>query len=99
MRTARSKRTLGSMVTWNPNACSEGTPDTNTCVMSVSPIAHVGSTKRDGISDSSRGAASGAFPLQKEHDPSRTFLWIQRRSEEHTSELQSLRHLVCRLLL
>src|SRR5205814_1190260 len=24
---------------------------------------------------------------------------IQRRSEEHTSELQSLRHLVCRLLL
>src|ERR1035438_10580635 len=26
-----------------------------------------------------------------------TFLWY--RSEEHTSELQSLRHLVCRLLL
>src|SRR5262245_64893854 len=25
-------------------------------------------------------------------------LWV-RRSEEHTSELQSLRHLVCRLLL
>src|SRR5262245_64266448 len=25
--------------------------------------------------------------------------WMQRRSEEHTSELQSLRHLVCRLLL
>src|SRR5205814_8072703 len=24
---------------------------------------------------------------------------IERRSEEHTSELQSLRHLVCRLLL
>src|ERR1039458_3794079 len=24
---------------------------------------------------------------------------LQRRSEEHTSELQSLRHLVCRLLL
>src|SRR5437899_6402762 len=33
-----------------------------------------------------------------------TILWVQRRSiftrsEEHTSELQSLRHLVCRLLL
>src|SRR5437899_5438997 len=41
-----------------------------------------------------------------------TFLWpcspdssaitcrrVRRRSEEHTSELQSLRHLVCRLLL
>src|SRR5437899_7372657 len=26
-------------------------------------------------------------------------LWARRRSEEHTSELQSLRHLVCRLLL
>src|SRR5262245_64406344 len=25
--------------------------------------------------------------------------WRARRSEEHTSELQSLRHLVCRLLL
>src|SRR5205814_10731500 len=25
--------------------------------------------------------------------------WKRRRSEEHTSELQSLRHLVCRLLL
>src|SRR5437899_6513580 len=25
--------------------------------------------------------------------------WLRRRSEEHTSELQSLRHLVCRLLL
>src|ERR1035441_1123713 len=25
--------------------------------------------------------------------------WIYTRSEEHTSELQSLRHLVCRLLL
>src|ERR1035438_9602936 len=26
-------------------------------------------------------------------------VWIDYRSEEHTSELQSLRHLVCRLLL
>src|SRR5437899_3730390 len=26
-------------------------------------------------------------------------LWRELRSEEHTSELQSLRHLVCRLLL
>src|SRR5205814_7442849 len=25
--------------------------------------------------------------------------WKEKRSEEHTSELQSLRHLVCRLLL
>src|SRR5258705_6957458 len=27
------------------------------------------------------------------------FLQVRHRSEEHTSELQSLRHLVCRLLL
>src|SRR5437899_12489876 len=26
-------------------------------------------------------------------------IWVGTRSEEHTSELQSLRHLVCRLLL
>src|SRR5471030_1655522 len=26
-------------------------------------------------------------------------MWLTNRSEEHTSELQSLRHLVCRLLL
>src|SRR5258706_7828885 len=31
--------------------------------------------------------------------PSRTRLRVQRRSEEHTSELQSLTNLVCRLLL
>src|SRR5262245_64369093 len=42
-----------------------------------------------------------------ELDPDRSQLWAERararasegRSEEHTSELQSLRHLVCRLLL
>src|SRR2546425_4930038 len=28
-----------------------------------------------------------------------TMFWITRRSEEHTSELQSLAYLVCRLLL
>src|SRR2546423_6183700 len=28
-----------------------------------------------------------------------TCLWCERRSEEHTSELQSLAYLVCRLLL
>src|SRR5258705_9992347 len=35
------------------------------------------------------------FRLAGEDD----FGLIKRRSEEHTSELQSLRHLVCRLLL
>src|ERR1035438_532568 len=31
--------------------------------------------------------------------PTKSFLATANRSEEHTSELQSLRHLVCRLLL
>src|SRR5437899_7108657 len=38
-----------------------------------------------------------------ERRPGKTFRWrgeySHQRSEEHTSELQSLRHLVCRLLL
>src|ERR1035441_10719743 len=31
--------------------------------------------------------------------PRLSFTFLKSRSEEHTSELQSLRHLVCRLLL
>src|ERR1039458_9357531 len=37
-----------------------------------------------------------AFALQQQSIPAMVIAW---RSEEHTSELQSLRHLVCRLLL
>src|SRR5690625_1030161 len=33
------------------------------------------------------------------HFAARTFLVLQQRSEEHTSELQSRGHIVCRLLL
>src|SRR5947199_6686581 len=36
------------------------------------------------------------FKLQKDGSG---YTVLRRRSEEHTSELQSLRHLVCRLLL
>src|SRR5205814_10579080 len=45
-------------------------------------------------------------PASKRGHPKKGKLWLkvngelrQDRSEEHTSELQSLRHLVCRLLL
>src|SRR5437899_7089298 len=38
-----------------------------------------------------------AQPMLPDHWPS--WIQVQVRSEEHTSELQSLRHLVCRLLL
>src|SRR5258705_2926306 len=33
------------------------------------------------------------------NDPPGSFYTLAKRSEKHTSELQSLRHLVCRLLL
>src|ERR1039458_3192103 len=35
--------------------------------------------------------------LRRVHEPERAEAVLARRSEEHTSELQSLRHLVCRL--
>src|SRR6195952_5856493 len=34
-----------------------------------------------------------------QHWSGKSPFWVVMRSEEHTSELQSLRHLVCRLLL
>src|SRR5471030_692685 len=58
------------------------------------------------------GLSGGALPLEKgvllvmarfnnilHIDPAARTARVQPRSEEHTSELQSLRHLVCRLLL
>src|SRR5205814_9733950 len=44
-----------------------------------------------------RDSCSGRPHLSS--SPSRDCIADDRRSEEHTSELQSLRHLVCRLLL
>src|SRR2546422_6543402 len=52
-----------------------------------------------------RGALVGGFPARHEyeerrHDPAHACYRSNRnRSEEHTSELQSRLHLVCRLLL
>src|SRR5205814_10565143 len=40
-----------------------------------------------------------AWTVRRERICSTVRDWRRRRSEEHTSELQSLRHLVCRLLL
>src|ERR1035438_10697741 len=47
------------------------------------------------LNDDEAKAISLTMPLRKEPYESSTMI----RSEEHTSELQSLRHLVCRLLL
>src|SRR5258705_7852094 len=40
-----------------------------------------------------------AGALEQGDGPGEELLQVEDRSEEHTSELQSLRHLVCRLLL
>src|SRR5258705_3141803 len=44
-------------------------------------------------------ATIGHIPVVGSHTPTALQVTPAGRSEEHTSELQSLRHLVCRLLL
>src|SRR5437899_2084651 len=53
---------------------------------------------RAGFGFSALVAASVSLPLVTTLCLWKTTGWIPGRSEEHTSELQSLRHLVCRLL-
>src|SRR5215813_15458521 len=49
---------------------------------------------------SSSGRSATAFPTRSASIPTRASRsWRASRSEEHTSELQSRPHLVCRLLL
>src|SRR5437899_4421299 len=48
---------------------------------------------------SSQGLMADEVPEEAEVLPPDGLVEVQERSEEHTSELQSLRHLVCRLLL
>src|SRR5262245_64974673 len=45
------------------------------------------------------GQKDGALVALEVHIFAESFRGLGERSEEHTSELQSLRHLVCRLLL
>src|ERR1035441_10825703 len=54
------------------------------------------STSGRNCSTSAASACSLSFGAKRTSHPSRA---SSSRSEEHTSELQSLRHLVCRLLL
>src|SRR5436853_2917254 len=46
-----------------------------------------------------RGSGDARAPNQRRSGGGMKPAWGASRSEEHTSELQSLRHLVCRLLL
>src|SRR5205814_9820865 len=58
--------------------------------------AYSSGRRRSGVSKSTRACSHQMRTAQ----PAKTTLFAGcNRSEEHTSELQSLRHLVCRLLL
>src|SRR5205814_10079374 len=61
----------------------------------ISPYAVSSTTGARRLPDSSRKRRVSSIPSIPGMPMSET----RRRSEEHTSELQSLRHLVCRLLL
>src|SRR5438045_4508616 len=50
---------------------------------------------RQSLASQTKTGGSSTWPLCR----SRRWSPVNTRSEEHTSELQSLRHLVCRLLL
>src|SRR5437899_4174144 len=53
----------------------------------------------DRVETGQRGAGGEGAAGGREREPERDEYEERLRSEEHTSELQSLRHLVCRLLL
>src|SRR5947199_5686594 len=60
--------------------------------------AHVAALAPAPRAANAKQAAVELAPLPILNPPRRHYVWLLR-SEEHTSELQSLRHLVCRLLL
>src|SRR2546425_8923139 len=59
------------------------------------PISFFSARRRDRYV----GSSSSALTTQSARSPSSSSGAFPRRSEEHTSELQSLAYLVCRLLL
>src|SRR5690625_6874614 len=54
---------------------------------------------RDFFTTTGKETIDDAIDETKIYRPSRKFQTYEKRSEEHTSELQSRDHLVCRLLL
>src|SRR3712207_7371670 len=63
------------------------------------PICSTPPGRRPGSSGSSWGRVSASSPGSRSSSPSTPTRRRGRRSEEHTSELQSRQYLVCRLLL
>src|SRR5437899_5814222 len=70
----------------------EAVRDARHVVAAACPPDHIERTRRAEI-------AHERLDILGVNRPRRQCLLARERSEEHTSELQSLRHLVCRLLL
>src|SRR2546429_6628136 len=64
------------------------------CVLVQPPGPHLGTDLLQGVLADRRAEPGEHLPVPGAHAPR-----PERRSEEHTSELQSRLHLVCRLLL
>src|SRR5437899_8037277 len=80
---------------------SRGRPETSLCstVLSIEVQAH---DRKTGLYVTPRGGRAELGGVGRERERIVAALHArcpEARSEEHTSELQSLRHLVCRLLL
>src|SRR5262245_63762930 len=89
-----------------PLLASERSPSTRTSIAPPGPLVgsgSLGSGGGGGRDETWPPSATSIWPATISMRPptpvSRLELWSEPRSEEHTSELQSLRHLVCRLLL
>src|SRR5687767_15541277 len=63
------------------------------------PILDADSSHRDDVREDVRGRGRPAARRHGPHGLRRRYRGARQRSEEHTSELQSLAYLVCRLLL
>src|ERR1039458_10628010 len=66
---------------------------------SVELVTAPGPSKPYGTREDLTTGGPANCPMRRDPFPTHVKLTMRSRSEEHTSELQSLRHLVCRLLL
>src|SRR5262245_63008065 len=79
----------------SPNPTAPFAPFPPVYPQAQSPIAHTTHTHGIEVLPAFDGTPDTWFTAGGIHGPE----FVSNRSEEHTSELQSLRHLVCRLLL
>src|ERR1039458_4939598 len=92
------------MVVFALSALAQITPSDDSYTLASQPTANFGAkntleVESSGATTFVRFDLSGIPPTVNGSMVAKATLKIYVRSEEHTSELQSLRHLVCRLLL